>query len=173
MRCPALYLTWTLTFSWVQAGAETVGVMDDIIQARERGYFKKTHVNKHVKKDTQSCSSSRHRSPHTMKHPSLIWQGQSCHLLLSPLLSTLRDISLQCIRHTVRHSCITEHKMKEERVEGEGWIEGWVNECTLKIFLDLWGDSYPGRPVKSFMCVTSLVLDHTHPRTQGWGLISN
>lgn len=39
------------------------------------------------------------------------------------------------------HSCITELEMKEERMEGEEWIEERVNECIRKMLLDLWGDS--------------------------------
>lgn len=40
-------------------------------------------------------------------------------------------------------SCIIEQEMKEERMEGDGWIEEWVNDYTLCIFYDLWDDSQP------------------------------
>lgn len=60
--------------------------------------------------------------------------------------------------------------MRKERKEGEGWIEEWVNECTLKILFDLWGDSQPREWSYgvSHVCNLSVSLwDHTHTHDTG------
>lgn len=63
---------------------------------------------------------------------------QSSHLLLS---APSQGHFLTIKREHNDHSCITELEMKEERMEGEEWIEERVNECIRKMLLDLWGDS--------------------------------